>query len=152
MKQVNIYFDVCCLNRPFDIQKHDLIRIEAEAVIAIIKRLLTRKWRWVSSDVVNYEISRTEDYDKRNRLELLAQRASLVIPWSEKIEKRGAELEDLGFAPLDAMHIGSAEEGKVDILFTTDKKFLRCAQRNDRRIGLLVENPVSFVLEDKKHG
>ena len=31
-----IYLDTCCLNRPFDDQTQDRIRLEAEAVILIL--------------------------------------------------------------------------------------------------------------------
>jgi hypothetical protein len=33
-----IYLDVCCLNRPFDDQRQDRIRLEAEAIERILDR------------------------------------------------------------------------------------------------------------------
>jgi hypothetical protein len=35
--KLRIYLDVCCLNRPFDNQVQDRVRLEAEAVLAILK-------------------------------------------------------------------------------------------------------------------
>lgn len=34
-----IYLDTCCLNRPFDDQTQERIRLESEAVLAILSRI-----------------------------------------------------------------------------------------------------------------
>ena len=36
---MKIYLDVCCLNRPFDDQTQDLIHLESEAVVLILKHV-----------------------------------------------------------------------------------------------------------------
>ena len=36
---MQIYLDVCCINRPFDDQNQDRIHLEAEAVISILKHI-----------------------------------------------------------------------------------------------------------------
>lgn len=56
---MKLYFDVCCLNRPFDDQTQDRIRLEAEAVLAIVRHVEGSEWQWISSDAVAYEISNT---------------------------------------------------------------------------------------------
>ncbi len=56
-----IYLDVCCLNRPFDDQTHDRIHLKAEAVLAILSRIGTGEWDWLSSNVVDFEINQTPD-------------------------------------------------------------------------------------------
>ena len=33
-----VYFDACCLNRPFDDQTQDRIRLESEAVLLIMSQ------------------------------------------------------------------------------------------------------------------
>jgi hypothetical protein len=38
---MRVYLDACCLNRPFDDRSQDRIRLEAEAVLAIIERVET---------------------------------------------------------------------------------------------------------------
>jgi hypothetical protein len=37
-----IYLDVCCLNRPFDDQTQERIRLEAEAVLRILANIQVR--------------------------------------------------------------------------------------------------------------
>ena len=43
-----VYLDVCCLNRPFDTQEQDRLRLEAEAVLLILKHCEAGEWQWVT--------------------------------------------------------------------------------------------------------
>jgi len=54
---MRIYTDVCCLNRPFDDQSQDRIRIESEAILAILNRCLL-DWVLLGSEAIDYEISK----------------------------------------------------------------------------------------------
>lgn len=58
---LKIYFDNCCLNRPFDDQTQVRIRLEAEAVLLILSRIEYGEWAWVGSDVLIDEIEQTPD-------------------------------------------------------------------------------------------
>jgi hypothetical protein len=78
---MKIYFDVCCLNRPFDNQDHERIRLESEAVLFIMARFENKQWQWVSSEVVLDEILQTRSDERRRRLLSLNEKAneSLVV-------------------------------------------------------------------------
>ena len=67
-----IYLDVCCLNRPFDDQNQQRIRLESEAVIMIINRCILDEWELITSNALEAEIDRTPDRDARE-LKRLAQ-------------------------------------------------------------------------------
>jgi len=43
MRSIRVYMDVCCLNRPFDDQSEDRIKMESEAVLMILNRCLDEK-------------------------------------------------------------------------------------------------------------
>jgi len=43
---MKIYMDVCCLNRPFDDQKQDRIRVESDAVLAIRLNIQKQTYFW----------------------------------------------------------------------------------------------------------
>jgi hypothetical protein len=62
-----IYLDVCCLNRPFDDQRQDRIRLEAEAVLLIMGRCEAGAWQWLSSAVVEEEVNHTPSSERRSR-------------------------------------------------------------------------------------
>lgn len=65
---MRIYFDVCCLNRPYDDQNQDRIHMEAEAIITILKRIESSEWLLVNSGVVNYEINQTSDKERKDKV------------------------------------------------------------------------------------
>ncbi|MGH2585054.1 MAG: hypothetical protein ACRDJE_09075 [Dehalococcoidia bacterium] len=39
---MRIYFDVCCLNRPFDDQRQERVRLETEALLIAFGRCIWR--------------------------------------------------------------------------------------------------------------
>ena len=41
LQWTQIYFDACCLNRPFDDQRQPRVRLEAEAISHLLNR---QKW------------------------------------------------------------------------------------------------------------
>jgi len=53
VKKYKIYLDVCCLNRPFDDQSQDRIKLEAEAIIMILFRIEREEWIFTGSEVIN---------------------------------------------------------------------------------------------------
>ncbi|MEK7404796.1 MAG: hypothetical protein AAB225_06780 [Acidobacteriota bacterium] len=71
---MRVYLDVCCLNRPFDDQRQDRIRLEADAVERVLERLHVREWEWIGSDAIALEIGNTLDPQGRCRLGLVASR------------------------------------------------------------------------------
>ena len=50
---MRIYMDVCCFNRPQDDLAIGRNRLEAEAVLSILRRVLEGKWSLVGSEVVD---------------------------------------------------------------------------------------------------
>lgn len=47
---MRIYLDACCINRPFDDQIQDRIRLESEAVLLVLGHCAEGRWQWVSDD------------------------------------------------------------------------------------------------------
>lgn len=60
---MKIYLDVCCLNRPFDDQSEDRIRLESEAIITILSHCHSKEWELIGSEIIEFEISKTPDED-----------------------------------------------------------------------------------------
>jgi hypothetical protein len=63
------YLDVCCINRLYDDRSQMRIDLEATAVAAIISRLRRREWRWVGSEVVDFETEQNPDALRRTRVQ-----------------------------------------------------------------------------------
>ncbi|HLA51184.1 MAG TPA: PIN domain-containing protein [Thermodesulfobacteriota bacterium] len=144
---MRIYLDVCCLSRPFDDRGQDRVRLESEAVITIISHDQTSNWRLLTSEVVDIEISKIPDVDKKQKIAMLSTALHQSIVVDNDIEKRAIELERMGFKPFDAMHIACAEKGKADVLLTTDDNFIRKALHTKDALKITVKNPVMWLME-----
>lgn len=144
---MKIYLDTCCLNRLSDRQIQERIRQETEAVNVMLSNFRTKRWHWISSSILRFEINQNPDLDQRVSLTTLLQlRHQIVFVGGEEI-LRGEELEGLGFKELDALHIACAESGNADILLTTDDRMLRRAKRYRAQLRVRVENPYTWLQE-----
>ena len=147
---MKVYFDVCCLNRPFDDQSQDKIHLEAEAILTILKYIDTGAWNSVSSDTVIYEINNTKDEERRDRLLSINDRAQTHITVNEDILKRTVVIKEMNFTTYDAMHIACAEVAKVDIFLSTDKGLTNKALANKNDLKVKIDNPLSWIQEEFK--
>lgn len=144
---MKVYLDACCLNRPFDDQSQPRVRFEAEAISLILEKLNQREWDWVGSEILLHKVGQNPDLENRQRVLSFASLAHQVIELSDKILSRADELEEAGFDSYDAIHLASAEFGKVDVFLTTDDQILKVAARKKSLFSFTVENPVKWLEE-----
>jgi hypothetical protein len=71
-------------------------------------------------------------------------KASWFIDVTEGVEERARDLNALGFQPLDALHLASAEEAQADFFCTCDDKFLKKA-RSAAGIKIKLVSPVELI-------
>ena len=143
---MKIYLDVCCLNRPFDDQTQERIRLESEAVITILGR--SKTLTLLTSEIVGLEISKIPDEDRRQKVMLLSSISKTNIVVDDEIISRAKELNKMGFKSLDGFHIACAEKGQADALLTTDDHFLKKAAPQGQSIKVRIENPLRWVMEE----
>ena len=144
---MKIYLDTCCLNRLSDRQIQERVRQETEAVNIMLSNFRTKRWHWISSSILQFEINQNPDLDQRVSLTTLLQLGHQTIFVGGEEILRGEELEVLGFKELDALHIACAESGNADILLTTDDRMLRRAKRYRAQLRVRVENPYTWLQE-----
>ncbi len=142
---MKIYFDNCCLNRPYDDLYDNIVRMEAEAVLSIIDTCESGEWEYFGSDVLLDEILGMSNTDRRERVMLLYYSAASHINLTNAIILRAKEFEQWGIKSYDALHLSSAESGGADVLLTTDRRFINAAQRSNANI--LVQNPLIWLAE-----
>lgn len=145
---MKIYLDVCCLNRPFDDQAQERIRLEAEATLLILAQVQKDEVTWLSSEIVQLEVRQNPDAEGVRRVNLLLQSAHQEIVFGTAEQSRAIEFETLGFQAFDAMHLACAEIGQVDYFLTTDDKLLRRTRRFARQLKVKVENPIDYLLNN----
>lgn len=145
---ISIYLDVCCLNRPFDDQSQERVRLEAVAVDSILRRIELDEWESVSSEAVQDEIDGDPSLSRRARVQENADLAKRFVVVEIEQLTRAAELRNLGFGPFDALHIACAEHTEVDVLLTTDDRMLRLALRIKEKLKVKVSNPITWLLDN----
>ena len=143
---MKIYMDVCCYNRPFDDQNQDRIRLEAEAVMAILFNCQIGEWNLVSSDIVDIELRKTQNPIKKQKASLLASIADSRVFLNDSIELKSKEYQRLGIDLFDSLHIACAEESRADIMLSTDDVLIKRAQKS-KIIKVRIENPVKWLME-----
>ena len=147
IEPVAIYLDNCCLNRPFDDQDQDRVRLEAEAVTVIMRGVQAGNWIWVGSDVLRIENEENPDAERRRRVSgLLESEHRRVFLDAEDIRRAG-EIQAMGFDALDAYHVAAAEKGQCAVFLTTDDRLLSAAARNRDRLHVSVQNPLQWLNE-----
>jgi predicted nucleic acid-binding protein len=142
-----VYLDVCCLNRPFDDQSQDRIRLESEAVLTVLSFCEMGDWQLVISDVVDYEISHIPDPERKERILAYTGLARDCIKVDDRIKRRALRLTQIGFKAYDALHIACAEGANIDVFLSTDDKLLSLARRSEGELVIQVKNPLMWLME-----
>lgn len=143
---MKIYLDACCLNRPFDDQRQIRIHLEAEAVISILTEAASGRWELVGSQALHYEIAQIPDPERRRRVLMILSDINAVHKIGVKEINRARELENLGFAGLDSLHLACAELSLADIFLTTDDKLTIKAGKLSNVLKLAVDNPLKWLI------
>lgn len=143
---MTIYLDNCCYNRPFDDQTQERIHLESEAILTILNMGLLNKVMIAGSEILELEIYRMPDENKKQKVLALYQSVALRIPYTEKIKNRSADILSISkIRTFDSLHIASAEEAGADVLLTTDDKLEKMAEKLTLKTRVI--NPLRFALE-----
>ena len=140
-----IYFDACCLNRPFDDKSIVRNRLEAEAFLVIMEKAKNGELIFIASEVLLLEIFRTKSEEKRKKVFSFMTHAAEMIEINDDIVKDARRILTLDIGPLDALHIACARHGRADVLLTTDDKFLKKGQKNQEELEILIDNPLDWI-------
>lgn len=144
---MRVYLDNCCLGRPYDDHTQERVRLESDAVLLILRRVVQGELELIVSDVVDLEAAAIRDPERREQVQVLARTSYRRVRYSEELIRRGDALEALGFGAYDALHIACAEAAEVDVLLTTDDRLLKRARRLQHELSVRVMNPLTWVQE-----
>ena len=135
---MKIYLDACCINRPYDDQTQDRIRLESEAILMIINHCQSHQWVWIGSDALTFEIQQIPNVEKQKRVQLLASYVSQSIQVGASEIQRSQELQALGFHTIDSLHLACAESGNANVFLTTDDPLLKRALKVSNQLKIRV--------------
>lgn len=148
---MRIYMDVCCLNRPFDEQAQGRVLLETDSILSILSRCRNSDWSLLASEMIEIEISKASDVEKRVKVETLYaladKKQQLAI--TEQVWARAGFFQRHGIKLFDSLHLALAEINRVSVFLTTDDRLIAAANRLE--IGIAVANPVTWLMEVTKN-
>ncbi len=139
-----VYLDNSCLGHPFDDQSQERVRLEAEAVLAILDRYGSGEFVFVSSTMNKEEAVATPDATKRLQVLALLTIATVDVESNEAVRARAISLRALGFKKADAEHLALAEAAKAAVFLTCDDRLLRLAARQGELVKVMVATPLTW--------
>jgi len=142
---MKVYMDVCCLNRPFDDQNQDRVRIEAEAILNILEYCQNGVWTLAASKALDFELAQCPDPVKLAGMRTLYAVAQNRLTVTEQVKIRSRAFRQQGLSFFDSLHVALAEAYQQDVFLTTDDRLYRAATA--LRPGIRVENPVIWFME-----
>lgn len=146
---MKVYLDVCAIQRPLDTPDQIRIVLEAEAVLGILALCESGQLELVSSDALDYEVEQNPLPVRKEHAKAVLGKARSRVRLSDEAKRRAEQLTTLGFTPLDALHLASAETGNAEYFCTCDDRLLRKAKKTpDLRVKVI--SPIELVQEIEK--
>jgi predicted nucleic acid-binding protein len=135
------------MNRPFDDHSEDRVRLEGEAILTIITWVQDGRYSLVKSDILDFEISKIPDTERKKKVVSFLDLAESSIHVDSGITKRAKDIRALGIKDVDAMHIACAENAQVDIFLTTDDGIIKKYNKNVKYFKIKIQNPLTWMAE-----
>lgn len=149
MPIMRIYLDCCCLQRPLDDQAYPRIRVESEAVLAILAVAQAGEVSLLNSEALEYEIDCIPNAIRRQEVSAMLALADERVELTEEAIRLAESLEASGVKPMDAVHLAVASNTKADYFGTCDDRLLKRAQ-NIADLDCKVVSVLDLVLEVTK--
>ncbi len=125
---MRIYLDTCCLQRPLDDQTQPRIRVETEAVFAILASVQAGLAQLLTSEALEFEINRIPDEQRRREAMAILTLASERLVLSQASERLAQALAKAGLSAMDALHLALAATAGANFFVTADDNLLRKAK------------------------
>ena len=142
---MRIYLNTSALNRPLDDLSAERVRVEAEAMVALLAAIEDGIVEWIGSEYLDFEVGQDPDDERVNRVRSLLALIHTRVPASEAVVRRARAIERVGLRGLDALHVASAEAGGAELLVTTDDRMIRRAARADLPLRVRLVTPLEAM-------
>jgi hypothetical protein len=94
---MRVYLDSCSLQRPLDDQTQPRIRVETEAVLAILAAVQVGDIVLVNSEALEYEMRRIPDDQRRNEVAAILALSKEYAEVTDEAEKLAESFENRGY-------------------------------------------------------
>ena len=140
-----IYMDSCCYNRIFDDISQKRVRNEKKVISDIFSYCVSGKYSLVASNILDIEIARIKDLEKRQNVEEIYRKyTNIHIFFDKESKKRSNEIRSISnIKDFDSYHLACAQKANAEAFLTTDDRLIKMASKLD--LGFQVINPVDFI-------
>ena len=142
---MKIYFDNCCLNRPFDDQLQLRIKLETEAKLKIQEEVRAGNLELAWSYILDFENDKNPYLERRTRIGNWRKYGKLDIQENSQILEYSRSLHFKGFRKIDALHISCAIFANCNYFLTTDDKILNKSELIDK---ISIDDPIGFIKKE----
>jgi predicted nucleic acid-binding protein len=118
--------------------------LEAEAILSVLDLVEAGTAELITSDAMRFETDRNPYLTRQQFAREVMAEASAYVALSEAIEKLARKLNRNGIPPLDALHLASAIDARVDHFRTCDDTFLTKAKRQETG-AITVVDPIELA-------
>lgn len=125
---MRLYLDNCCLQRPLDDQTQPRIRVETEAVFAVLAAVQDGEHVLLGSEALDYEVARIPDESRRNEVLAVLALASEKLLLTDGVEALALRFEQDGLRAMDAIHLALASTSNADFFCTCDDRLFHKAK------------------------
>lgn len=138
---MRVYLDNSFLNRPFDDPDIGTNKLEGEMLSLIVKLSRKKKLDIVNSSVIEYENSLNKSPERKLFVEETLKNSKHYQNADENVKKQADRMvEKMKISPIDALHLASAKQAKVDIFITCDYNVIK---RYKGKVKVI--NPLEFI-------
>ena len=141
--------DNCCLQRFLDDQTQVRIRVETEALFAILTAVRDGRIDLLNSEALEFEIRKIQDIMRYKEAAAMLAFSSEYLKITVENEMLAEILEQYGIRPMDAVHLAVATVAQADYFITCDDKLLHKSTVVKDRICKVISLP-GFVSEELK--
>lgn len=114
------------LNRSFDNPDVGVNKLEADVLLLINKLAKNGKVNLVNSSIIEYENSLNPFPERKIFVKELLKQSTDFQNLNQQIKDRAKSItKAMGTTPIDALHLASAEEAKVDLFVTCDYNLIK---------------------------
>lgn len=122
---MRVYLDTCTVQRPLDDPAQLRVRLEAEAVVALIALCEAGRLDLVASAAHTIETAQNPYPARRAHAADVLALARHYAPTTDAVAARAATFERAGIGRLDALHLAAAVAAEAVFFCTTDDRLLR---------------------------
>jgi len=144
-KNIRIYLDNCCFNRPYDDQNQLRIELETKSKLFVQNLIVDKKVDLVISYILELENSDNPFALRQTAIKDFFKYAVLNVEESNEIISVAQKIKQTGLKTKDSLHIACAIVAQCDYFLSTDDRLLKY---QDNKIRII--NPINFILIPKE--